>query len=84
MPKGTHKNPKTALKNAKLIKATNCDAIKIESNWKNNNIIKVLIKSKINVMSHIGYTPQFNKRFKVFGIHSFRAYLLLKETCKRN
>ena len=78
MPANTYRNPKTALKNAKkIIKATNCDAIKIESNWKNNNIIKVLIKSKINVMSHIGYTPQFNKRFRVFGkTHSEQTKLL--------
>ena len=39
MPANTYRNPKTAFKNAKkIIKATNCDAIKIESNLKNNRI----------------------------------------------
>ena len=41
MPKGSYKNKKIALKNAKLImKKTGCDAVKIESNKKNFNIIK--------------------------------------------
>ena len=68
MPKGTYKNPSQAKKNAKLIfKKTNCDAVKIESNNKNFKIIKEIIKAKIPVMGHIGYTPQFKKKFKVEG-----------------
>ena len=36
MPKGTYKNVSDAKKNAKLIlKKTNCDGVKIESNNKN-------------------------------------------------
>ena len=62
MPKDTYKNPKQALKNAKhIMKETGCDAIKIENNIYNLNIMKTLIKSKIDVMGHIGYTPQFKK-----------------------
>ena len=30
-------------------------------------MLKSKIKSKINVMGHIGYTPQFKKKFKVEG-----------------
>ncbi len=68
MPKGTYNNNKSAEKNAKLIiKKTRCDAVKIESNKKNYKIIKHLVKNKINVMGHIGYTPQFKKKFKVEG-----------------
>ena len=68
MPKGSYKNPKQALKNAKLVlKKTGCDAIKIENNSQNTNIVKTLVKSNINVMGHIGYTPQFKKKFKVEG-----------------
>ena len=68
MPKGSYNNVIEAKKNAKLIlKKTRCDAVKIESNYKNFNIIKHLIKSKIPVMGHIGYTPQFKKKFKVEG-----------------
>ena len=68
MPKGTYKNEKSAEKNAKLvIKKTKCDAIKLESNKKNYKIIKILVKKKIPVMGHIGYTPQFKKKFKIEG-----------------
>ena len=51
----------------KSFKKTRCDAIKIENNSSNLNIVKHFIKSKINVMGHIGYTPQFKKKFKVEG-----------------
>ena len=68
MPKGSYNKPAQAKKNAKLIlKMTNCDAVKIESNKKNFKIIKKIIKAKIPVMGHIGYTPQFKKKFKVEG-----------------
>ena len=81
MPKGTYSNNKVALKNAKkVIKMTKCDAIKIESNKKNYNIIKYLVKNKISVMGHIGYTPQFNKKFKIQGQSKNEIYKLLKES----
>ena len=65
MPKDSYKNPQQALKNAKqVLKETGCDAIKIENNLFNLNVVKILTKSKINVMGHIGYT-QFKKKFKV-------------------
>ena len=68
MPKDTYKTPRQAKKNAKLIlQKTGCDAIKIENTNKNLDIIKFLTKSKINVMGHVGYTPQFKKKFKVEG-----------------
>ena len=63
MPKGSYSNKKKALKNAKLVmRSTKCDAIKLESNNKNFDIIKRLVKSKIPVMGHIGFTPQFKKK----------------------
>ena len=68
MPKGSYKNPYEAKKNAKLIlKKTNCDAVKIESNNKNFRIIREITKAKIPVMGHIGFTPQFKDKFKVEG-----------------
>lgn len=80
MPKGTYVNVKTALKNAKqIIRQTKCDAIKLESNKKNYNIIEVLVKKKIPVMGHIGYTPQFKKKFKIQGTTNIEATNLLKE-----
>ena len=80
MPKGTYTNKITAKKNAKkIMKTTNCDAVKIESNNKNYDILKELVKNKIPVMGHIGYTPQFKKKFKIEGETFFKAKKLLKE-----
>ena len=80
LPKGTYRNEKSAEKNAKyLIKKTKCDAIKLESNKNNYEIIKFLNKKKIPVMGHIGYTPQFKKKFKIEGQSKKETRKLLKE-----
>ena len=80
MPKGSYGNLKIAKKNAKLLmKKTDCDAVKIESNKKNFKIIKFLVKDKIPVMGHIGFTPQFKKKFKIEGDSKKKAEKLLKE-----
>ncbi|MAH89778.1 MAG: 3-methyl-2-oxobutanoate hydroxymethyltransferase [Candidatus Pelagibacter sp.] len=80
MPKNSYKNPNQAVKNAKLIiKKTGCDAIKIENNLYNLNIVKALKKSKIDVMGHIGYTPQFKKKFKAEGKNRKEQIKLLKQ-----
>ena len=80
MPKGTYNDLKTAVKNTKLvIKKTSCDAIKIESNNKNFQIIKTLVENKIPVMGHIGYTPQFKKKFRVEGQTNDEIRRLYKE-----
>ena len=80
MPKGSYKNKKIAKKNAKLIMdKTGCDAVKLESNKKNFAIIKELVKINIPVMGHIGFTPQFKKKFKIEGRTAFKAKELLRE-----
>ena len=80
MPKGSYNNIKIAQKNAKIvIQKTKCDAIKLESNGKNYKIIRELIKKNIPVMGHIGYTPQFKKKFRVEGISKQDTSKLLKE-----
>ena len=80
MPKGTYKNSKIAEKNVKLVVSkTGCDAVKIESNKANHNIIKNLVQKKIPVMGHIGYTPQFKKKFKIEGQTKQEAFKLLHE-----
>ena len=80
MPKGSYGNLELAKKNAKLLmKKTDCDAVKIESNKKNFNIIKFLVKHKIPVMGHIGFTPQFKQKFKIEGDSKKKADKLLKE-----
>jgi len=65
MPYQTYDNKKDALINAnKLIKFTKCQSVKLETDGKNIDIIKHLIKNKIKVISHIGITPQKYKNFK--------------------
>ena len=80
MPKGSYNNFKLAEKNVSLvIKQTGCDAVKIENNKKNYKIIKFLTAKKIPVMGHIGYTPQFKKRFKIEGQTKTEIAKLLKD-----
>ena len=80
MPKVTYRNKKNAKKNARLLKKiTGCDAVKIESNKKNFHIISELVKSNIPVMGHIGYTPQFDKKFRIEGSSNIETKKLLKE-----
>ena len=80
MPKGSYDNKNLAKKNAQLImKNTGSDAVKIESNKKNNDIIKTLVNAGIPVMGHIGFTPQFKKRFNIEGDSLHKAKELLKE-----
>ena len=80
MPKGSYQNIKIANKNVKLvINKTKCDAIKLESNGKNYKIIESLVKKKIPVMGHIGYTPQFKRNFKIEGTSKLDGLKLLKE-----
>ncbi len=80
MPKDSYKNVKIAKKNAKLImNKTKCDALKLESNNKNFEIIKKLTDLKIPIMGHIGFTPQFKKKFKIEGKTNYEAKKLLLE-----
>ena len=47
MPFNTYRNPKEALKNAKLVmKKTKCDAVKLEGGKKILSIVKKLVKNK--------------------------------------
>ncbi len=80
MPKGSYANTQIAKKNVqRVIEKTGCDAIKIESNKKNFKIIETIVKKKIPVMGHIGYTPQFKKKFRIEGRTHSEAKKLLKE-----
>jgi len=68
MPYNTYRNPKEALKNARLImKKTKCDGVKLEGGKKIINTIKTLVKNNIPVMGHIGVLPQSDKTFKFKG-----------------
>ena len=84
MPARSYKDITEAKKNAKLIfNKTKCDAVKIECNGKNYDIIKSLVDIGIPVMGHIGFTPQYFKKFKVQGI-SDKERSRLVEQAKKN
>ena len=81
MPYNTYRNPKEALKNAKMIvNKTNCDAVKLEGGKKVYHIIKNLIKNKIPVMGHLGVLPQSAKNFNFKGKKLFERNRILKES----
>jgi len=68
MPYNTYRNSDEALKNArKIISRTKCDAVKIEGGKKVYQIVKTLIRNKIQVMGHLGVLPQSAKSFKFKG-----------------
>ena len=83
MPANSYKNVKEAKKNAMLvIKKTKCDAVKIECNGKNFEIIKSLVKIGIPVMGHVGFTPQYYKKFRVQGLLKKDHLKLINEAKK--
>ena len=64
MPFKSYDTKKNALNNAKkLLKETKCQAVKIEVDKKNVDIVEHLVKNRIKVISHIGVTPQKYKNF---------------------
>ena len=68
MPYNSYRNPKEALKNAKMIMSTTkCDAVKLEGGKKIYKIVTTLTKNKIPVMGHLGLLPQTAKNFKFKG-----------------
>ena len=68
MPYKTYLNKLDAYKNAKkLMKLTNCDAVKLEGGKKIVNIVKYLTTKGIPVMGHVGLLPQTTVNFKLKG-----------------
>ena len=83
MPANTYRNIQEAKKNASLIvMQTKCDAVKIECNGKNFEIIESVVKMGIPVMGHIGFTPQYYKKFRVHGLLEKDRFKLLKDAKK--
>ena len=80
MPFNTYRNLNEAKKNIKrVLNETKCNAVKLESNGKNFNIIKKLVQSKIKVMGHIGYTPQHKNSFSPQGLKNNDKNKLINE-----
>ena len=68
MPFQTYSNKEIAYKNAKkIIKMTQCDAVKLEGGTNIIGIVKHLVNKGVNVMGHVGLLPQHSSNFKVKG-----------------
>ncbi len=81
MPFNTYRNPKEALKNAKLVlKETKCDAVKLEGGRKIIPIVKKLIHNKIPVMGHVGILPQTDKKFTFKGKKQKESQKIFNDT----
>jgi len=81
MPYNTYRNPKVALKNAKLVmKKTRCDGVKLEGGKKIISIVKTLVKNKIPVMGHVGILPQTDKKFSFKGKKLRESEKILNDT----
>ena len=82
MPYKTYDNKIDAYKNAKiLLNYCKPDLLKIEISEKKLVVLKHLVNKKINVISHIGVTPQSYKNFnkiKVLGKTNIEKQNLLK------
>src|SRR3989344_8765148 len=76
MPIGTYDNEENALKNARLFLEAGAHAVKVE---KKPEIAGFLVKNGIEVMGHIGLTPQTITNFKVQGKDSESADKILEE-----
>ena len=76
MPIGTYDNNEDALKNAKLFLRAGANVVKIE---RKPEIAEFIIKNGIDVMGHIGLTPQTITNFKVQGKNEDDAERLLEE-----
>ena len=80
MPYNTYRNPKEALKNAKLImKKTKIDGVKLEVGKKITKIINTLVKNNIPVMGHLGVLPQSDKKFKFKGENKVEKENILRD-----
>ncbi len=83
MPTNSCRTIKEAKKNATLIvKRTKCDAVKIECDGKNFKIIESIVKAGIPVMGHIGFTPQYYKKFRIHGLLETEKLKLINEAKK--
>lgn len=83
MPYRSYRTPAEAVKNAKrLIKEGGADAVKLEGGKRVEKQVAAILKAKIEVMGHIGMTPQSAasaKDFKVQGRTMKEADLILKD-----
>ncbi len=81
MPFKTYESKKQALKNAReLLKFTKANILKLEINKNNLSIVEYLSSKNINLIAHIGVTPQSFvdfKKIKVVGRSNRESHSLL-------
>ena len=77
MPYNSYDNEEDAIKNAKLHIEAGADSVK---NEKKPEIAKILVENGVNVMGHIGLTPQTITDFKVQGKNEEAAKQLKEES----
>lgn len=75
MPANSYNDKESAVLNAKAFIKSGADTVKIENN---PEIAKFLVDNKIEVMGHIGLTPQTVTDFKVQGKEKDAANSLIK------
>ena len=75
MPAGSYDNKESAALNAEALIKSGADTVKLENK---PEIAKFLVENKINVMGHIGLTPQTATNFKVQGKDQEAADKLIK------
>lgn len=77
MPAGSYANPKLALENAKKFVEAGAGAVKVEGAVV--EIVKHLRKNGIEVMGHVGLTPQTISEWKVQGRDELSAQKILQD-----
>ena len=88
MPYKSYVNKRQAYTNAKkLLESTKANFVKLEINSKKIPIVKYLSDKKINVMAHIGVTPQSHNDFKKIKVvgrteHEFNKLILLAKNAE--
>src|SRR3989338_1887249 len=75
MPAHSYDDKETAALNAEALVKSGADSVKIENE---PEIVKFLVENKIEVMGHIGLTPQTATNFKVQGKDKETADKLIK------
>lgn len=79
MPINTYTNEKEALKNAQKLITNGADLVKIEGGQEIEKQIKILIQNKVQVIGHLGLTPQTAENFKVVGKERSKAKKLVED-----
>ena len=80
MPFKTYSNKLVAYRNAKkIMRITNCDAVKLEGGKNIERIVSYLVSKGIPVMGHIGLLPQYVSRFKTKGKTNFEKKQILSD-----